>query len=108
MHVYTISKINLEREALNYNWTDHAINIIKEIVKVWLDSNIAKAILLFFKEDISGDLHSYMPIGLKINENTPKLKSFRGPKGQAKISGHVRNNSSDVISKSISPTPEPR
>lgn len=85
LRVHTIFKDNLASDALNYNWTDHAVDTIKKIIKVWFNSNIAKAILLFFKEDLSGDLHSYMPIGLKNNENTPNLENFKGPRGQAQI-----------------------
>lgn len=87
LRIHTIFEKNLERAAEKYNWTDHAVNTIKKIIKAWLNSNIAKSILLFFKENSSWDLHSYMPIVSEINENTPNSEDIKGPRGQAQIIG---------------------
>jgi len=86
-HVYSIWRDDLTKEAVKNDWSDHAVDVIEEIAKVWLDSEIAKSVLLFFREDDSRELHSYMPVVSKHQENVPNVKDFDAPKGKAKIIG---------------------
>jgi len=87
LRIHTISKNNLNIEAVKNNWTDHAVATIREIARDWLDSNIAESVLLFFKEGLGRDLHSYMPVVSNYNGNVPKVINFPGPRGEAEIIG---------------------
>jgi len=87
LRVHTVWRGDLKEEAVKNKWNDHAVAAIKEITKVWLDSHIAQSVLLFFKDDESGDLHSYMPIIPKGQKNLPDAVNLEGAKGKAKIFG---------------------
>lgn len=86
--VHTIYKGNFKKAAVKNKWTDHAVASIKMIARVWLDSKIAQSVLLFFKNDESGDLHSYMPIVSIIHQkNMPDVENLKGAKGNTNIIG---------------------
>jgi len=85
--VHTITKGDLEREAIKNKWTDYSVDIIKRISKEWLDCRIAESVLLFFNVDFSGDLHSYMPVVPNYDETMPEVINFPRENGEAKIIG---------------------
>jgi len=85
LQVHTIFKDNIEREATKYNWTDHDLDVINEIVEVWLDSKIAESVLLFFEEKVSGDLQSYMLIVPEYKGKMPNMKKYKRTNVNAEI-----------------------
>jgi len=85
--VHTITKGDLEREAIKNNWTDYSVAIIKRISREWFDSRIAESVLLFFNVDFSGGLHSYMPVVPNYDETMPEVINFPRENGEAKIIG---------------------
>ena len=101
LRVHRIWKSDLKKDAVKNKWTDHAVAAIKDIANVWLYSKIAHSVLLFFKEDVMGDLHSYMPIISIIHqENMPDVEDFDGAEGKPKIIGiepYTASLSSDYL-----------
>jgi hypothetical protein len=85
--IIEIKKEDLRKKAAEYRWSAHAQQAIELIVQDWLDSRQAQSVLLFFKEDTSGDLHAYMPIISLNAHKLPKAQSLKGARGAAKIIG---------------------
>jgi len=87
LRVHIITKDNLNKEKVKNKWTNHTLATIKEIVNYWLDSKIAKSVLLFFKEGLGKYLHSYMPIVPEYDGDMPNVRNFIGEMGKTKILG---------------------
>jgi hypothetical protein len=87
LRVHVLKKSDLRKEAIKNKWSAHAVAIIEKIIRDWLDSNLAQSVLLFFKEDMSGDLYAYMPLVSEDHGNLPDIKDHKGAKGEAKIIG---------------------
>jgi hypothetical protein len=86
LKIIEIKKEELRKKAVEYKWSAHAQQAIERIVQDWLDSGFAQSVLLFFKEDISGNLHAYMPI-ITIDAQKPKAQPLKGANGTAAIIG---------------------
>jgi hypothetical protein len=85
---HTIAKDNLIEEKVKNKWTNHSLAVIKEIAKVWLDSNIAESVLLFFNGRLDKDLHSYMPIvSTRYMRNVPDVINYKIPGRETEILG---------------------
>jgi hypothetical protein len=87
IRIIEIKKGELRKKAVEHKWSAHAEHAILQIVQEWLDSGLAQSVLLFFKEDVSGDLHAYMPIIPLGAQGLPKVQPLKGAKGVAQIIG---------------------
>jgi hypothetical protein len=87
LRIIEIKKGELRKKTVEYKWSAHAEKTIARIIREWLDSDLAQSVLLFFKEDTSGELHAYMPIVPLGAQDPPRAQSLAGAKGAAQIIG---------------------
>jgi len=86
LKIIEIRKGELRKKSVEYKWTSHAIDSIKQISQAWLDTDYAQSVLLFFK-DTSGELHAYMPLVLMNTQQTHAVYDLPGAKDSSKIIG---------------------
>jgi len=84
--IIEIKKGDIRKKAVEYKWTAHTVEAIKQIAQEWLDTDCAQSVLLFFK-DIKGELHAYMPVIPIDNLQRPSVHDIEGEKNISKIIG---------------------
>jgi len=79
--VHEIKKSDIRIEAVRNRWTAYTVAAIRKIVSLYLNSDAAQSVLLFFKEDTGRNLHAYMPIISEDNEEELVVKDFEVTNG---------------------------
>ena len=86
LRVIEIKKGDVRKKAIEYKWTSHALEAVKQIAMEWLDTDFAQSVLLFFKET-GGALHAYMPVIPVDTKQRSAVKDLKGAKNESTIIG---------------------